>query len=85
MKEDDKPDEEPLIIKDDNKENEEVLDNQKGNKDDKPIKQLEVDNTEEESEENESNKLLQDKIQFKDDKKKILEDDEGMDCPPKNG
>ena len=82
MKEEDNPKDEPLIIKENNKENEEVLDNQKGNKDDKPIKQLEVDNTEEESEETESNKLLQDKIQFKDDKKKLLEEDEGMDCPP---
>jgi hypothetical protein len=59
MKESDNNTEEPLIDKENKQANVEVLDNPKENKD-KPIEQLEV-GKEDESEE-ESNKLLQDKI-----------------------
>ena len=55
MKESENENEEPLINKDAKQEKIEVLENQKGNNGDKPIEQLEVGKTEEESEEGESN------------------------------
>jgi len=75
--------EEPLINKDAKQEKIEVLGNQKENKGDKQIEQLEVGKTEEESEEGESNKLLQEKIKFSknDTKKGEIEEEEGMECP----
>ena len=82
MKESENENEEPLINKDAKQEKIEVLENQKGNNGDKPIEQLEVGKTEEESEEGESNKLLQEKIKFsKNDTKKGELEDEGMECP----
>ena len=74
--------EEPLINKDAKQEKIEDLENQKENNGDKPIEQLEVGKTEEESEEGESNKLLQDKIKFsKNDTPGLHPEDEGMECP----
>ena len=83
MKESENKIEEPLINKDAKQEKIEVLGNQKENKGDKQIEQLEVGKTEEESEEGESNKLLQEKIKFSknDTKNGEIEEEEGMECP----
>ena len=80
MKESDNNTEEPLIDKENKQANVEVLDNPKENKD-KPIEQLEV-GKEDESEE-ESNKLLQDKITStkKKDDEIPADEFEGIDCP----
>ena len=84
MKESENTQEEPLIDKDNKQANVEVLDTPKENKD-KPIEQLEVGKAEDESDQ-ESNKLLQDKITSnkykKEDGLNPQEEFEGIDCPP---
>ena len=74
---------EPLIDKETKQDNVDVLDDKKDNKD-KPVEQLEIGKGEDESEE-ESNKLLQDKLiskkYSKNDVPDLPEEDEGMACP----
>ena len=83
MKESENENEEPLINKEVKHENLEVLDKPKENKD-MPINQLETGKLEEESEE-ESNKLLQDKLlskkYSKEDEDNLPEEEMGISCP----
>ena len=82
MKENDNNTGEPLIDKESKQANVEVLDNPKDSKE-KPIDQLEIGKNEDESDE-ESNKLLQDKITLKkitDSEPSPPEEFEGIDCP----
>ena len=83
MKESENENEEPLINKEVKHENLEVLDKPKENKD-MPINQLETGKLEEESEE-ESNKLLQDKLlskkYSKENEDNLPEEEMGISCP----